>query len=195
MILWSILILTMHQRAAMLERLLAVLMPQVDGLSNVEVLVSSFNPQLPVGENREQMRLRSMGSYLNFIDDDDLITDDYVAEILPRLDGVDYVGFNIEQTFVGATQPGCIERHSLRYNGVYSDGSGAYDSHYRDISHLNPMRRELALRVAMTGWPAEDSRWAEELRALRAVKTEHYIDRVLYHYLTRAVKPEMAVGA
>jgi hypothetical protein len=192
MIRWSILILTMAARAAFLERLLNVLMPQVDGLGDVEVMVSSFNPLLPVGENREQMRLRSVGRYLNFIDDDDLVVADYVETLRPLLDGmVDYVGFNIEQTFADVPQVGLIEKHSLKYRGVYYDGSGSYDGHFRDISHLNPMKRELALAVPMHGWPAEDSRWAEELRDKRIVKTEHYVDRVLYHYITRTHKPEM----
>lgn len=191
MIRWSILVLTMPSRASFLERLLNVLMPQVDGMEDIELMVSSSNPLLPVGENREQMRLRSLGAYLNFIDDDDLVAVDYVATIRPLLDGVDYVGFNIEQTFVDAPQLGMIEKHSLRYHGVYYDGSGAYDGHFRDISHLNPMRRELALTVPMHGWPSEDSRWAEELRDKRIVKTEHYVDRVLYHYMTRTHKPEL----
>jgi hypothetical protein len=189
--LWSILVLTMPARACFLERLLNVLMPQIWGQEEIEVMVQKFNPLMPVGENREEMRLACHGRYLNFVDDDDLVTTDYVSSILPNLDGVDYVGFNIEQTFVDTKFPGCIERHSLCYNGVYSDGSGRYDSHFRDISHLNPMLRDLALRVPMTGWPGEDSRWAEELRARRCLKTEHYIDKVLYHYLTRANKPEM----
>jgi hypothetical protein len=189
---WSILVLHHPGRVALLERLMRVLMPQVDGLDDVEVMVSSFNPLLPVGENREQMRLRSVGRYLNFIDDDDLVSEDYVPCIYPLLDGVvDYVGFNLEQTFADAPQVGLIEKHSLRYHGVYYDGSGAYDGHFRDISHLNPMKRELALAVPMHGWPSEDSRWAEELRDRKIVKTEHYVDRVLYHYITRTHKPEL----
>ena len=182
----------MPARRPLLDRLLAVLMPQLDGLRDIELMVTKFNPLIPVGENREAMRLASRGEYINFVDDDDLVSDNYVARLYPLLDGeVDYVGFNLEQKFVDAPQLGCVERHSLRYNGVYSDGSGRYDGHFRDISHLNPMRRSLALSVPMSGWPAEDSRWAEVLRATRRVRTERYVDEVLYYYLTRTRKPEM----
>jgi len=53
------------------------------------------------------------------------------------------------------------------------------------------MRRELALQVPMSGWPGEDNRWADAIRELRIVKTEHYINQTLYYYLTRTHKPEL----
>ena len=89
---WSILILTLPQRAAMLGRLLEVLRPQIcDG---VELLIGESDPSLPVGENREALRQRARGEYISFIDDDDLVLPHFVERILPALDGVDYVGFN-----------------------------------------------------------------------------------------------------
>ena len=181
---WSILILTLPQRADMLKRLLKVLKPQIT--RDVELRIETFDARLPVGENRELMRRLARGEYISFIDDDDLVPGHFVERILPALDGVDYVGFNLEQRIDGAFA--CIECHSLRYAGV-----GRTDSahRWRDISHLNPMRRELALLVPMTGWPAEDSRWADGIRSLGVLKTEHYFDEVLYHYLSRTVKPEL----
>jgi len=185
---WSILILTMPARAAMLERLLAVLRPQIT--SDVELMVRTFDASLPVGENREIMRQQSKGEYISFIDDDDLVPPHFVERILPLLDGVDYVGFTLEQWVDGDLA--CHERRSLAYGGVQQDAQG---NRYRDIAHINPMRRELALRVPMTGWPAEDTRWADEVRKLRIVKTEHVVDEVLYFYLSRTSKPEFADGS
>lgn len=230
---WSILILTMPLRKALLDRLLKVLEPQIshNGHSghnghNVELIVRESDANFPVGENRELMRREARGKYISFIDDDDLVPPHFVSRILPLLggtdqnlspqrrggrgglksdlaqdssahsaysavqDSVDYIGFNLEWRHNG--EFGCIERRSLQFNhpqhgGVWNDREGRY----RDLSHVNPMRRELALRVAMSGWPGEDNRWADALRDLRIVKTEHYLDETLYYYLTRSRKPEL----
>lgn len=216
--LWSILILTMPARAALLGRLLEVLRPQIDaahasaqteaertrsapqGLTEsgegtalqrcspkIELLIRESDPALPVGENREALRQQSRGEYISFIDDDDLVPPHFVERILPHLDGVDYVAFNLEQRMDGHFL--CIEKRSLGYGRVGRDERGG---RFRDISHLNPMRRELALRVPMTGWPCEDNRWADALRELHIVRTEHVLDETLYYYLTRTRKPEYA---
>jgi hypothetical protein len=209
---WSILILTMPPRAAMLARLMDVLEPQVKAANSgvqaqrdagpnramregtaersgfpekVELIIRESDANLPVGENREALRQRARGEYISFLDDDDLVPPHFVERILPCLDGVDYVGFNQEQHIDGAFI--CIERRSLRFGRVGRIGA----ERFRDISHINPMRRELALAVPMTGWPAEDIRWADEIRKLSIVRTEHYLDETLYYYLTRTRKPEM----
>ena len=144
-----------------------------------------YAPTMPVGENRERLRQESRGEYICFVDDDDLVPPDYVSCILPLLDGVDYVGFNVEQRVNDSFH--CIEQRSLRFNGVSRDNIGGY---FRDLSHLNPMRRQLALQVPMHGFPEEDTRWANGIRDLGIVKTEHYIDHTLYYYLFRTDKPE-----
>jgi hypothetical protein len=183
---WSILILTMPQRAVLLGRLLEVLRPQIFN-STIELLIRESDPALPVGENREALRQQSRGEYISFIDDDDLVPPHFVERILPYLDGVDYVAFNLEQRMDGHFL--CVEKRSLGYGRVGRDERGG---RFRDISHLNPMRRELALRVPMTGWPCEDNRWADAIRELHLVRTEHVLDETLYYYLTRTRKPEYA---
>jgi hypothetical protein len=192
--LWSILILTMPQRAALLGRLLEVLRPQIEApkVPKVELLIRESDPALPVGENREALRQQSRGQYISFIDDDDLVPPHFVERILPCLDGVDYVAFNLEQRMDGHFL--CVEKRSLGYGRVGREEAGrdGRDGRFRDISHLNPMRRELALRVPMTGWPCEDNRWADALRELHIVRTEHLLDETLYYYLTRSRKPEYA---
>ena len=52
------------------------------------------------------------------------------------------------------------------------------------------MRRELALKAPMWGGFGEDSRWAGDMRALGVVKTEHYVEDVMYHYLSRTDKKD-----
>jgi glycosyltransferase involved in cell wall biosynthesis len=179
----DILILTQYSRAAYLERLLEVLAPQVvQFFGNVDIKVEMFEPAFSLGANRERLRQRATAEYICFIDDDDLVPPDYVQKILPKLTGVDYVGFKLQCYLDGVALP--VTRHSLRFNRWGEDQDGAF----RDISHVNPMRRELALKVPMEGGFAEDSRWADRMRDLDIVKTEAFISDVMYFYHSRTDK-------
>ena len=66
--------------------------------------------------------------------------------------------------------------HSLRY-GRWVDMPEEFN---RDITHFNPMRRDLAVQGTFLGsheaW-AEDTYWAAQLRG--KVLTEHFIDDVM----------------
>lgn len=188
------LIVTLPSRHEFLGQLLAILEPQVIALGvrkfdQVDIRISASDIDLPVGDRREALRQRATGEYICFLDDDDLVSPNYIARIMPLLDGVDQVGFEVEgwndHTKMLPTY------HSLKYGkwtNPVNGRMGLEGAYCRDISHLNPMRRELALRAPIAGGFGEDCRWANELRALDVVKTEHYIDEVMYYYLWRGGK-------
>ena len=180
---WSILILTLPGRERFLARLQAVLRPQVEGHDDVEVLVRVSDPQLDLGTNRQRMIESSSAEYISQIDDDDLVAQNYVPKILPLLDR-DYVGFQLQMFIDGQKQKPTY--HSLRYKEWNADADGFY----RDISHVNPIRRELALAVPMAGGFGEDERWSNGMRQLGIVKTEHYVDEPMYFYYFRSNKTD-----
>lgn len=66
--------------------------------------------------------------------------------------------------------------HSLRHGGWSEDGGLIV----RDISHLNPLRRELALLGTFEGQWAEDRQWAAQVRASGQARTEQWIDDPMY---------------
>ena len=178
----AILVPTLGERAALFERLMDALLPQLDPYAGqVQVLGwwSNGRPSLP--EIRQAMTQAADTEYVCCIDDDDLVPNYYVAEIIEALAGrPDYVGFQVQCYTDGV--PTGISRHSLKYDGWWNE-PGAY---FRDLSHLNPIRRELALladyRRAAPGAP-EDRAWVAQLRRSRRVRTEVVIDRIMYHYL------------
>ncbi len=176
---WSILTLTMPTRTEFLARLRNDLHPQL--VTGVEWGIQKCNPQYTLGENRDMLRRSATGEYLNFVDDDDTVPPDYVSSILPLLDGVDQVGFDL-QCYIDGKPLDKVTHHTLSCGGWYEDDSG----YWRDISHINPMRRELALSVPMEGGHGEDHRWADRMRG--KVKTEHCIHDVMYHYYFRSNK-------
>jgi hypothetical protein len=182
---WSILILTQPSRETFLKRLLHVLEPQVEGRYDVEIVTRLFDKGMDIGANRQRMIEEARGEYISFVDDDDLVPPNHVATIYPLLDGVDYIGFRLQLFLDDRKQKPTF--HSLRYDGWNADSEGWY----RDLSYMNPIRRKLALAVKIEGPAGEDSRWAERLRELKIVKTEHFIDEVMYFYYFRSQKPEL----
>ncbi len=178
----DILILTMPTRVVFLNRLLACLNPQCEGRSDVGILIRVCDPSYTLGENRDMLRRSSKAEYSVYCDDDDLPSTDYISTILPLLNGVDYIGYQVQCYVDGVALSRTY--HSLKYSG-WSEDDKAF---YRDISHINPMRRELALLETFEGGHGEDQRWADRMRKRGVLKTEHFIDRVMYSYFFRTRK-------
>ncbi len=183
---WSILVLTQPSRTAFLRRLMDNLVPQVKQFPDVEVVITLFDKQFSIGKNRGMMIEGASGEYVNFVDDDDLLSDEYVSTIRPLLDGVDYVGFQAK-LHVDGVYCGKPSYHSLMCNRWFESPSG----YFRDISHLNPLRKELAIAGRMGdhgGLALEDFWWADRLRALGIVRTEHFIPETMYFVYYRSKK-------
>lgn len=173
---WTILIATLGQRRERLARLLDVLIPQTEPYDGaVTVCALHNNGERPLSHVRQDLVEQATSRYVSFVDDDDEVPDYFVDEVVPRLDGVDYVGWQM-QCYVDG-RPLKPTYHSVKYAQWYEDRRGFY----RDISHLNPIRRELALLADFRlGDPPEDVNWADQLRG--KVRTENYIDKLMYHY-------------
>lgn len=174
----------MPTRKPYLNRVVAALNSQCcDAGVEVPIRIRVCDPQLTLGENRNAMVRSSEAEYIAFFDDDDLPGTTYIRDILNAAStGVDYVGFKV-QCYMDNT-PLKPTTHSLRYTSWSEDADG----YYRDISHINPILRSLAVEVPFEGGHGEDVRWADRMRATGKVRTEHYVDRVLYHYYFRSGK-------
>ena len=186
---WEIIIMSLNGRGQFLNQLLGQLSKQIEGIAEVIITVRyDGGPANAIGDRREIVRRESTAEYINFVDDDDLVSPNYVSRILPLLDGVDYVGFDLA-TFIDKESLG-VTSHSLEYSGWKELLTNKPPTYLRDISHLNPMRRELALQVPMSGGFGEDRRWADGMRG--RVKTEHFVREQLYYYLSRTKKNDAA---
>ena len=178
---WTILVPTLGERRALFERLMEGLLPQTDRHDGAVRVVGWHNngsPSLP--KIRQTMVLGTATDYLCFVDDDDLVAPGYVDLVTEALEArPDYVGFQVQCYSDG--HPTAISYHSLEYQRWRN-----LATHYeRDISHINPIRTELAKRVSFTlsGKRAEDRAWADQIRRKRLLKTQVLVPRVLYHYL------------
>lgn len=179
---WDILVPTLGERRPLFERLLAGLLPQLDPYAGRVRVVGWFNngsPSLP--KIRQTMVTGSPAEYVSFVDDDDLVAPYYVAEVMAALaDRPDYVGFQVQCYSDGV--PTAVAHHSLEYTR-WRNFPGRYE---RDISHINPIRRDLARRARfdqVSAGSAEDRAWASQLRRARVVRSQVLVSRIMYHYL------------
>jgi glycosyltransferase involved in cell wall biosynthesis len=182
----SILIPTLARRRPMLDRLLAALEPQKT--DQVELIVQENKPHdqggPTIGENRQRLLHAATGDYVAMIDDDDAVPMSYVSRILAALearpDVVGIVGVMMRQ---GSKSVGSRFYHSIRYTDWFDDGK----AFYRPPNHLNPCLSSLAREV---GYPplnhGEDKDYSLRLRPL--LKSEVYIEEVIYGYLARPNK-------
>lgn len=180
--LWSILVPTLGERHILFERLMEYLLPQLDRYEGrVRVVGRHNNGSPPLPKIRQQMIEGAGSEYVSFVDDDDIVSQDYVSSIMDALDQrPDYVGFQVQCYSDGA--PIGVAYHSLEYKR-WRNSPGRFE---RDISHLNPIRRSLALKANFTrarAGRAEDRVWADQLRRSRALRTQVVIPSILYHYL------------
>ena len=174
----SILICSIEGRDKVLRRLLNILRPQKT--KAVEIIVEKDNCEITTGAKRNVLLHRARGEYVAFVDDDDMVADDYVAKILQATkNNPDCVGLEGLMTRVKKGRE--IKNkfiHSLQYPYWYQE-KGVY---YRCPNHLNPVKRELALQVGYLDVTVqEDLDYSTRLRPL--LKTEEYITGTMYFYL------------
>lgn len=196
---WSILVATLGQRRGRFKRLVDVLAPQLDAWHGQVELVAYWNVgEVPLSIIRQSLVDDARGRYVSFVDDDDLVPYYFVDEVMGALTdysvehGVtpDYVGWQM-QTYID-DEPLKPTFHSLRYDHWWDDDAG----YYRDVSHLNPIRKQVVLDSGADfrrTSPPEDVAWSTQLRG--HLQTEAYVDRVMYHYHASSADSTWQPGA
>lgn len=99
----SLLIATVpSRREGLLSRLLACLEPQMDN-RRVECIVHR-NETKPMGQKFDELYAAANGRLAVQIDDDDLVSEEYVLEVLNVSEDHDFVGYKIDVTVDGWMQ-------------------------------------------------------------------------------------------
>lgn len=182
----SILICSMHVRKHLLDRLLMVLQPQVT--PEVEVLIDTDNGEIPTGVKRNRMMDAATGEYICFIDDDDLISEDYVAKLLDgcRL-GPDCVGINGVVTKDGKFYYRFLTTHNHPHVDQFYSGII-----YNSIDQRAPVKRELAVQAKFDPtYRGEDTPYANRLKPLLKSVVNTSGDIYFYQFISNdPTKPQ-----
>jgi len=179
----SILICSLRKRRCLLERLLKELERQHH--KSVEILVEVDNRNISTGAKRNLLLEKAKGDYIAFIDDDDMVSENYIAKILwalqenPDCCSLEGILFRPKQRFLFYHTIKCKRWHEK--DNIY----------YRTPNHLNAVKRELALQTKFLEINrGEDVDYSTRLRPLLKtevlrplLKTEAHIEGVLYYYI------------
>ena len=177
----SILIASLIGREYYLNRMLSLLEPQLT--PEVELVIEIDNKELSIGAKSQKMLERAKGDYVCRVDDDDIVPAYYVSEILKAIESnPDCVAINGIIT-IDDKNPKPFY-HSIEYD----DWFGKDAIFYRCPNHINPVKRELALKV---GWDdmrnCGDYKYSMELKSF--LKTEIVIEKCMYYYLAKLATP------
>ena len=183
----SILICSLYRRKDFLKKLKNKLLPQVT--NEVEILYDIDDGAKTIGQKRNQLLDKSQGKYIVFIDDDDLVSDDYVSKILEGIDkDVDVIGIHLIMNVDGKYDE--YTYHSLKYRTWYHEADPTNPGrlrYFRNPNHLNPVKREYAMKAKFPQINnGEDKSYSMNL--LQYLKTEHYIESPIYYYMVRSHK-------
>lgn len=184
----SLLICTMESRTEMFNRLLEKLREQE--CNDIEIHYELDKGSMSIGDKRNKLLEKCNGEYIAFIDDDDMVSDDYVELILDAIykSHPDVIGMHLLMTVDGEHEERTY--HSLKYDHWWDepdpDRTGK-TRYFRNPNHLNPVKRELAMKVKFPSInEGEDRDYSKKL--LEHLKTEEYIESPIYYYLYRSNK-------
>lgn len=181
----SICIISLHSRKAKLAELLDSLVCGGGGIvidsNEYEVLVNRDNGVVPIGAKRNQLVKSASGRYIVNIDDDDLVSPNYLPAILAAIQREPYADAVLVRGRRTENGDSPVE-FDYRIGGV--EGEWINGVLWRTPSHLCPIRADIARMVPFPEVPrAEDLIWGDRLkphlhRAVRAGSE----GEVLYHY-------------
>jgi len=179
----SVLIASLRSRHYFLGRIVGILKDQVTQLGDdglVQIIAMVDNGETPIGIKRNAMVMAAAGTYVAHVDDDDVVSDNYLSTIIPLLRSEpqpDCIELNGIITTDGGTSMPFV--HSVKYKKWEDDGK----KYYRSPGHLNPIKRSIAVQFM---FPAvrygEDYLWSNALCASGLLRNEAKCDKVLYHY-------------
>lgn len=144
---------------------------------DVEILLYTDGKQNKVGAKRNTLLRAATGKYVSMVDDDDSVSDDYISELLKATTSdADVITFNVAYHDNGKPPK------PVYYDMNFGKDINEPTCYKRLPNHLMCFKREIAIQA---GFPdisfGEDAAFAK--RVLPLIKTQHKIDKTLYHYL------------
>lgn len=185
----TIAICTIPSRKSLFDRLVSHLKSQ-SASKEFEVISDCDNKTISVGVKRQKLLEAASGDYVAFIDDDDTVPDDYVNSILEAIKlQPDAIGFKIHCSGC----EGVTASASNRWKD-WGENEGGYD-YVRTPYHKTPIRREIALKIGFKDMRfSEDYDFSKRLKQSGLIKTEEFINKVMYYYRYKFEDPKTKFG-
>ena len=181
----SLLIPTLNDRRQSFKSLVMELTKQIidAGMEEqVEIISLCDKGLLSIGAKRNELLSRTRGDYVAFIDDDDTVSERYVALLMEGIKkGVDCCSLRGVYTIDGQNPE--IFEHSIKYDEWKTNGPTSGITYERNPNHLNCIKTSIACQFSFPEtWHGEDHEWSKQLQRSGLLKTEYEITDILYHY-------------
>lgn len=195
----SILICTLPERSNHLDILVKEILRQCEEHNDpIEIFAENSDRQMSIGLKRNRLLEKVTGKYLCFIDDDDMISPNYIKHIMEGIEkDVDCISLRGEMTTDGLNPE--IFEHSIKYNAWKTNNltnisppttspsergvRGEAIKYERYPNHLNTIRSSIAKEFQFpTKNHGEDHAWSKQIHESGLIKTEHYVPEVTYYY-------------
>ena len=196
----SICIPSLRSREKLYKRLCAELHRQISKYklsSKVEIIDLIDNGYAPIGWKRNKLNIDAKGHYVAHIDDDDIVSEDYLYLIVSAIEnnyGVDVITFNGHVT-IEEGNPEMMYFNRKYTKNLQINNEGILFSE-RAPCHLNAIRRECALEHpfiiiqkkgaknrSQRSDSGSDVHYSLDMVRDNTLKTDYHIDKVLYYYL------------
>lgn len=203
----SILICSLKERHSQLASLLFNLMNQlknhhyigvesypVEGMEfkkysweDVEILVLSDEKQMTTGGKRNILYANASGEYSVSVDDDDEVPAYYIVELLAAAkSNADCFAINGKITTDGIDEKKWFISKDNPYQSVEKNGVVTY---LRYPNHITAIKTEITKKFRFPNQVfAEDYIWATAIHNSKEIKTEHRIEKPMYHYKFKTKK-------
>lgn len=178
----SILTATLPERAHFLKELSNQINPQIDG-KPVEWLIDPRPRNITTGQKRNDLIRQASGAWVCHVDDDDVISKNYVSKILEALQqNPDVVTFEGDMYTDGRFTANWV----IKLGENWEARGNIY---YRFPNHLSVIRKSIAKQIPFPNITMqEDYQWAVKLRDSGLLKTSVHIQDKLYRYAYRSKK-------
>ncbi len=182
----TICVAALSSRGAMFQRLFERFKAQVGGHA-VELLYCEDDGSAPAGLKRQALLNAARGRYVSFVDDDDLVSSDYIHSICFATKNVDIVPdvitFDLDYTDIRSGRGKSRWRFGLDYADRIELGPKLFGM---TANHLCAWKREIAIKVPYSAvWYGDDLFWYKPLHAAGFARVESHISKPLYEYIYR----------
>lgn len=154
------------------------LQSQVEGRRDVEILSLYDNMIMEVGDKRNALLNMARGKYLSFVDDDDMVSDDYVKSVVFVIDKEkpDCIVFD---SLCTNFKPGIdvLCKYGIEFEYWMSDDQKSWRG---KPAHTMVWKSEIAKKHQYRGHRGEDMDWV--LRAYHDIQRQARIKKTLYYH-------------
>lgn len=173
----SILIPTITGRESHYDSLIASIGSQYKG-NEIEIITAKDSREKSIGQKRNELVQSAMGEYCVFVDDDDKLPPYYIEEILnASKSNPDAIGFKGNYYHDNVLKKEFV--HSIKHK-EYAETMYYF---YRPPNHLNPIKTSIAKQFKFPHKSMfEDTDWAMQIAKSGLLKTEVFIDKIMYNY-------------